>query len=328
MLQRQLGNLVVVTNQPSVLRADAAQPRMVPHAEAADLPAPSGRARSARHRDYTRRRARQIAYGRWQPWADAEPVRQHVLRLRRGGASYRDIARAAGVSPMTVHNLVNGCRARNSPMPSRIGSAQARQTPRRHAQRCSPSASPQRLRIAPQAPGAGRAWPLAGEPGCPTRHLASPGCAGFSTANPAPSPPGRTQRSASYTAAFGTCRPQNAPSKSRRSRSRPAARRRCLAGHRRWPSMTTRSTTLTTGPEVQCGKNCASLGMERSNPYRCYRLRGSGSRGGRQSDHRLYPVDDRHGASPLSDPGPKSPRSRIAHTSSAVPPDHGLDLHR
>lgn len=28
---------------------------------------------------------------------------------------------------MTVHNLVNGCRARNLPAPSRIGSAQARQ---------------------------------------------------------------------------------------------------------------------------------------------------------------------------------------------------------
>jgi len=49
-----------------------------------------------------------------------------VLRLRLGGASYRAIACAAGVSPMTVHNLVNGCQARKQPAPRRIGSAQAR----------------------------------------------------------------------------------------------------------------------------------------------------------------------------------------------------------
>jgi hypothetical protein len=58
------------------------------------------------HRDYARSRARQIAYGRWQPWAQtADPVRQHVRRLRRAGASYRAVARAAGVSPMTVCRL-------------------------------------------------------------------------------------------------------------------------------------------------------------------------------------------------------------------------------
>jgi len=58
------------------------------------------------HRDYVRSRARQIAYGRWQPWAETvDPVRQHVRRLRRAGASYRSVARAAGVSPMTVCRL-------------------------------------------------------------------------------------------------------------------------------------------------------------------------------------------------------------------------------
>src|SRR5215472_17265835 len=67
-------------------------------------------ARRDAHRDYIRRRTRQIAYGRWEPWADAEPVRQHVRKLCHGGATYRAIARAAGVSPMTVHHLVNGHR--------------------------------------------------------------------------------------------------------------------------------------------------------------------------------------------------------------------------
>jgi hypothetical protein len=61
------------------------------------------------HRDYARSRARQIAYGRWQPWAEtADPVREHVRRLRQAGASYRAVARAAGVSPMTVCRLGRG----------------------------------------------------------------------------------------------------------------------------------------------------------------------------------------------------------------------------
>jgi Homeodomain-like domain len=57
------------------------------------------------HRDYERRRARQIAYGRWDPWVDAAAVRPHIQALRRAGASYQAIARAAGVSPMTVYRI-------------------------------------------------------------------------------------------------------------------------------------------------------------------------------------------------------------------------------
>ena len=60
------------------------------------------------HREYARRRARQIAYGTWEPWADAAPVRSHVRHLRTAGASYETIASAAGVSPMTVHRLDRG----------------------------------------------------------------------------------------------------------------------------------------------------------------------------------------------------------------------------
>jgi hypothetical protein len=57
-----------------------------------------------------RRRARQIAYGRWQPWADAVLVRNHVRRLRATGASYETIAALAGVSSMTVHRVLHGKR--------------------------------------------------------------------------------------------------------------------------------------------------------------------------------------------------------------------------
>jgi hypothetical protein len=60
------------------------------------------------HREYARRRARQLAYGTWEPWADAAPVRNHVRGLRAAGASYEIIAAAAGVSPMTVHRLDRG----------------------------------------------------------------------------------------------------------------------------------------------------------------------------------------------------------------------------
>jgi AcrR family transcriptional regulator len=60
------------------------------------------------HREYVRWRARQIAYGRWEPWADAAAVRIHVRRLRATGVSYEAIAAAAGVSPMTIHRALHG----------------------------------------------------------------------------------------------------------------------------------------------------------------------------------------------------------------------------
>jgi len=65
---------------------------------------------SRSHCEYVRWRARQIAYGRWEPWADAAAVRSHVRRLRATGVSYEAIAAVAGVSPMTVHRLLHGKR--------------------------------------------------------------------------------------------------------------------------------------------------------------------------------------------------------------------------
>lgn len=75
---------------------------------------------------YARRRARQIAYGDWQPWAAAAPVRAHVQELRRHGASFRAIGRAAGVSPMTVHRLLHGETASRRPAPQRVHACSAR----------------------------------------------------------------------------------------------------------------------------------------------------------------------------------------------------------
>jgi hypothetical protein len=59
-------------------------------------------------RQYRQQRARAMAYGTWQPWADPAPVREHVRQLRECGASYDTIGHAAGVAPMSVHALMNG----------------------------------------------------------------------------------------------------------------------------------------------------------------------------------------------------------------------------
>jgi hypothetical protein len=87
-------------------RSQAAIGDVAPGARTGSAPSAASLTGPRMHRDYVRSRARQIAYGRWQPWAEtADPVRQHVRRLRRAGASYRAVARAAGVSPMTVCRL-------------------------------------------------------------------------------------------------------------------------------------------------------------------------------------------------------------------------------
>jgi hypothetical protein len=78
------------------------------------------------HRCYAQWRARQIAYGRWAPWVQASAVRAHLQVLRQAGASYRAIARAAGVSPATVHRLQHSQRACETDLPDRVRAAQAR----------------------------------------------------------------------------------------------------------------------------------------------------------------------------------------------------------
>ncbi len=80
---------------------------------------------SGAHREYDRWRARQMAYGRWEPWADAGPVRAHVRELRQAGASHEAIAQAAGVAAMTVYRLLHGEPARGRPVPGRIRAAHA-----------------------------------------------------------------------------------------------------------------------------------------------------------------------------------------------------------
>ena len=87
-------------------QSQAATADVAPGTRTSSVPSVASLTGRRLHRDYVRSRARQIAYGRWQPWAEtADPVREHVRRLRRAGASYRVVAQVAGVSPMTVCRL-------------------------------------------------------------------------------------------------------------------------------------------------------------------------------------------------------------------------------
>lgn len=63
--------------------------------------------------DINRRRA--IAYGRWQPFVDAEPVRQHVRALGEFGIGWMRVAKLAGVSTGGVSKLLYGDGPRGLP---------------------------------------------------------------------------------------------------------------------------------------------------------------------------------------------------------------------
>ncbi|MET8585704.1 hypothetical protein ABZX39_33275 [Streptomyces collinus] len=63
-------------------------------------------------RDYDNNRRRAIAYGRWQPFVDAEPVRAHVRALGEFGIGWIRVAKLAGVSTGGVSKLLYGDRPR------------------------------------------------------------------------------------------------------------------------------------------------------------------------------------------------------------------------
>lgn len=58
---------------------------------------------------------REMAYGRWNPWTDADPVRQHVQQLMADGMSIKRIAAAANVSPTRISYLLYGRGKREVP---------------------------------------------------------------------------------------------------------------------------------------------------------------------------------------------------------------------
>ena len=57
---------------------------------------------------YSQRRRRLIAYGRWEPWVDAEPIRAHVREQMGAGLGWKTLAQLAGVAPNTISRLLYG----------------------------------------------------------------------------------------------------------------------------------------------------------------------------------------------------------------------------
>lgn len=60
----------------------------------------------------SRKRDRDLAYARWRPWADAAPVRTHILTLADAGIGRLQLAHLSGVNPRHIGALVHGRRGR------------------------------------------------------------------------------------------------------------------------------------------------------------------------------------------------------------------------
>lgn len=58
------------------------------------------------YREYSRLRHRKKGYGTWQPYIDAEPVRQHLLALHADGLSYAVIADRIGHQKATITRFI------------------------------------------------------------------------------------------------------------------------------------------------------------------------------------------------------------------------------
>jgi hypothetical protein len=57
---------------------------------------------------WQRRRRRLIGYGQWQPFANAEPVREHVIAIRATGMSLKNLSTTTGVTLATLNHLMYG----------------------------------------------------------------------------------------------------------------------------------------------------------------------------------------------------------------------------
>ena len=63
---------------------------------------------TAANRESGDRRTRLIAYGRWQPYVDAGPAREHLKTLGAAGVGLKQAAKRAGVSSRTVAKILYG----------------------------------------------------------------------------------------------------------------------------------------------------------------------------------------------------------------------------
>lgn len=66
--------------------------------------------------EYERHRSRMKAYGRWEPYVDAQPAREHVKLLSEQGMGWKRVAEKAGIQSSTVWKLMYGDPRRKTPL--------------------------------------------------------------------------------------------------------------------------------------------------------------------------------------------------------------------
>ncbi|PZT71440.1 hypothetical protein [Streptomyces sp. AC1-42T] len=74
---------------------------------------------------YCEARQRSIMYGTWQPFVDAGPVREHLLRLRNADMGLRRVAAVAGVDRQRLLAILNGRPERGTPPQEKVRPALA-----------------------------------------------------------------------------------------------------------------------------------------------------------------------------------------------------------
>lgn len=70
--------------------------------------------------EYNHRRDRGILYGTWEPFIEAQPVRDHIKALSEAGIGRRRLVQLSGVSGSTVKKLLYGRKGAGIPPTARI----------------------------------------------------------------------------------------------------------------------------------------------------------------------------------------------------------------
>lgn len=76
-------------------------------------------------RAYHADRRRQVAYGRWNPWVDAEPARKHLQDLQAAGVGRRRIGELTGLDQANIWRIQHGQPKRGKQPPKQIRQATA-----------------------------------------------------------------------------------------------------------------------------------------------------------------------------------------------------------
>jgi hypothetical protein len=76
-------------------------------------------------RVYHADRRRQVAYGRWNPWVDAEPARKHLQELQAAGIGRRRLSELTGLDQANIWRIQHGQPKRGKQPPKQIRQATA-----------------------------------------------------------------------------------------------------------------------------------------------------------------------------------------------------------